>query len=407
MTVVRRGIRDAFRSLTRTVAIVVILTLSIGLGFVMLIAHKAVQNKIDGTLAAVGTTVTITPAGAVPGSTTSRYLPQSTLNSLARLPHVVAVDETLPGGPAHRGSVGLHSINPDQPVGFVGTTDPTSPANIGASTLTLVAGTTIDGTGRANDALISTALAKRNRLAVGSDFTADHVTFTVTGLFDSDTDTANNTVIVPLATEQRFTHHNHDVGSATVTADSLTNLAAVTGEITFALGPGANVTSDLTAANQALSPLSSVKSLSLYSLLGAVGAAAIITFLITVLTVRERKREIGILRAIGAPTRRVIGQFLSEALTFGVLGTAAGLLTGTLTATAITNSLIGDTPQQPGDPLPSANPALDHLTQVHVTASASELAVGLIGVLLITAAGSSVATYLIAKIHPAEALRSE
>ncbi len=42
MSVLSRGVRNAFRSPARTVAIVVILGLSIGLSFVMLVGHKSV-----------------------------------------------------------------------------------------------------------------------------------------------------------------------------------------------------------------------------------------------------------------------------------------------------------------------------------------------------------------------------
>jgi len=53
------------------------------------------------------------------------------------------------------------------------------------------------------------------------------------------------------------------------------------------------------------------------------------------------------------------------------------------------------------------NPALEHLSQVHATAGAPDILVGLAGILLIAAFGSAAATYLISRIQPAEALRSE
>lgn len=84
--------------------------------------------------------------------------------------------------------------------------------------------------------MVSTTIAKRNHLKVGSTFTTYRAVFTVKAIFYSDTSNGNDTVIVPLATEQRLTHHDHDVNSAVATADSLTHLSAVTGEISIALG---------------------------------------------------------------------------------------------------------------------------------------------------------------------------
>lgn len=98
MSVVSRGVRNAFRNATRTVAIVAILGLTIGLSFVMLIGHKSVQNKIDATLASVGNTVNIVPVGYAPGSTGENHLTTAELSQVARLPHVVSVDEALPAG---------------------------------------------------------------------------------------------------------------------------------------------------------------------------------------------------------------------------------------------------------------------------------------------------------------------
>ena len=75
----------------------------------------------------------------------------------------------------------------------------------------------------------------------------------------------------------------------------------MTSEIERTLGPRASVVSYLSDAEQAVSDLNGVKSIALDSLVGAVGAAMVILFLVMVLIVRERKREIGILKAIGAP----------------------------------------------------------------------------------------------------------
>ena len=405
---------SSFRS--RTIAIIAILGLTIGLSFVMLIGHKAVQSKIDATLASVGTTVNIAPAGAAAG-TTSKYLTTTELGKLAHLPHIASVDEELLGGvqpaskpaqPDGRGKA-LLPTNSGEPLSFIGTNEPANPVNIGASTLTIVAGHAIDATADADDAMVSTTTAKRNHLKVGSAFTAYGTVFTVKAIFETDTDNGNGTIIVPLATEQRLTHHDHDVTSAIATADSLTHLSDVTGEITVALGPAADVTGDITQANQALAPLDSVKSLSLYSLFGAIGAAAIISLLIMVMIVRERKLEVGILKAIGAPNRRITYQFMTEALTFSALGGAAGLLAGALAASSITSSLIGNGSSSSGstDPLAEQNPALEHLSHLHATASAPDILIGLAGILLIAAFGSAAASHLITKIQPAEALRSE
>ena len=190
MGMINKGVRDAFRSVPRTVAIVLILGLSIGLSFVMLIGHKSVESNIDATLATLGNTVNIAPAGANAGTTSNKYLTTAELSKVAHLSDVAALDETLGSGARLGG----------ERVGFVATNDPTNPVNIGASTLTIVAGHAIDGTVDTDDAMVSTTLAKRNHLKVGSTFRAYGALFTVKAIFDSDTANGDDTIIVPLAT---------------------------------------------------------------------------------------------------------------------------------------------------------------------------------------------------------------
>ena len=48
--------------------------------------------------------------------------------------------------------------------------------------------------------------------------------------------------------------------------------------------------------------------------------------------VAERRHDIGMLRAVGARRRTILGIFLAESLIQGVLGTAAGLVLGALMA---------------------------------------------------------------------------
>jgi len=407
MNVLNRGVRDAFRSATRTGAIILILCLTIGLSFVMLVGHRSVDDKISATLASLGTTVNITPTGYAAGSTSNSYLETSQLNAVAHVPHVVSLAETLPDGLRSGNTAAdtsLVAAGAGEPVAVVGTNAATRPSTIGASTLNVIAGQAINGTSDTNEAMVSEAMAQRNHLKVGSTLRAYGTTFTVKAIFASDTAGGNDTVIVPLATEQRLSHRPGEVISAVATIDSLTNLSAATTAISMTLGPTADVTSDAAQAGQALTPLKSVKSLSLYSLFGAVGTAAVIIFLVMVMTVRERKREVGTMKAIGGANTSIVYQFTTEALTLASIGGAAGIVAGVFAANSITSSLVG------GSDKPTSSAVQNsarHLTQVHATATVLEVLIGLAGILAIAAVGSAAASYLISRIQPAEALRSE
>src|SRR5260221_13236261 len=73
----------------------------------------------------------------------------------------------------------------------------------GGSTPTLVAGRTFQASDATSYvAMMSQTLAENNSLTVGSTFTLKGKTFTIIGLYTTDQEFANNSLVVPLATMQ-------------------------------------------------------------------------------------------------------------------------------------------------------------------------------------------------------------
>ena len=387
MNALSRGVRNAFRNATRTISIILILGLAIGLSFVMLIAHRSVTDKVATTLSSVGNTVTIGPSGYSVGGLLGKNLTTAELAPIAHLHGVTGLDESLNGSaqtrgtiaqplpegrhlpslaragksPIKQGSTSLKSpmslaarraglacepkpctppVLGSQALYFTGSTQPTNPVNIGASELKIVSGHAISGTSTADGAMVSTTMARDNGLKVGSTFSAYGKTLTVAAIFESDNQSADNTVVTSLPVLQRLTGDTGQVFSAVVTVASLTELATVTSEIESNLGPLASVVSNVADANKAIGSLDSVNGIALYSLAGAVGAAVVILLLVMVMIVRERKREIGILKAIGSSNGRIMAQFTTEAVTFTLLGWVVGLVAGIIAGSPVTSSLV-------------------------------------------------------------------
>jgi putative ABC transport system permease protein len=210
---------------------------------------------------------------------------------------------------------------------------------------------------------------------------------------------------------QRLTGDTGQVSTAVVTVASLTELAATTTAIEGRLGPQASVASNLADASQAIGDLDSVKDIARYSLAGATGAAAVILLLVMVMIVRERKREIGILKAIGASNRRIMAQFTTEALTFTLLGLAVGLLAGLAAASPVTSALVshsGASSAAGGAGPPGApSPVLSHLTDISAQAGWGVILAALAAAIVIAVLASAAAAWMTGRIQPAEALRSE
>jgi putative ABC transport system permease protein len=469
MTTVGRGIRNAFRNVVRTISVVVILGLSIGLSIVMLAARHSVTDKVTATLSSIGNTVTIGPPGYSAGGLLGKFLTTAELAPIAHLHGVTSLDESLDGsaeafdsaqstagGRFHSSvaapnaagvpanfktsarklspKVALTSLRypgslafarqglacdpkPCTPplsyltVYFSGSNQPTDPVNIGASALRIVNGRPISGTTSADVAMVSTAMARRNGLKVGSTFTAYGKTFAVAAIFATDSQSGNDTVVLPLPVLASLTGRTGQVFSAVVTVATLSELAPVTSGIERTLGPLANVVSYTADADKAVSSLDGVQSIALYSLAGAVTAAVVILLLVMVMIVRERKREIGILKAIGASNGRIMAQFTTEAVTFTVLGLAVGVAGGLIAASPVTSALVShsgvsaDTGARGIFGAPS--PFLAHLSDINAQVGWPVIAGALAAAVLVAVLASAATTWMIGRIRPAEVLRSE
>lgn len=476
MNVLSRGIRNAFRNTVRTTSIVIILGLSIGLTIAMLAARQAVTNKIDSVKSSVGTTITVSPAGFRDFSGGGTALTSTQLTKVSSLDHVTKVTMMLTdrlsstdtnlqsaidagalgqrfGGSSNDNaapSVTSTDSNSNSttrsftpPIMITGTNDVSTTAAFSGSTAKITSGAAIDPTKDANVALIGKELATKNNLSVGSTFTAYGQTITVKGIYDTGTTFGNGGVIMPLTTVQRLSGQTGSVTSAIVTVDSLDNLSSTTSAIKTTLGSStADVTNSQDVANQTVQPLESVKNISLFSLIGAIVAGSVIILLTMMMIVRERRREIGVMKAIGASNITIMSQFVYEAITLTVLGLVVGTVIGIAAANPITNTLVSNsnsstTSQLGGGPGGfGGNPpggassssstsgstnrgfaraefrtfgtnSSQTLKNIKASVGVTTLLAGIIAALLIAIVGSAVPSFLISKIKPAEAMRSE
>ncbi len=469
------GVRNAFRNIVRTISIVTILGFSIGLCLVMLIARQAVGSKIADVKSSIGTTITIAPAGFTNFSQANNALTTDTLDAVRTLPHISSLAENLTdrlttiganqpsfgrfsddtssnaqtnllspvtlntdGAGGDRGfRIFVHGggslpANFSLPIPIVGTTDPAKLSNNDA---VLTSGTMIDGTKDNNNAMVSTSMASKNNLRVGSTFTAYGQTLTVAGLFSTGNQAADSTIVVSLPALERLTGQTGAVTNAIATVDSLDNLAATTSAVKSTLGSNADVQSAQDEADAAIQPLENVANISLVSLIGAIIAGSVIILLTMVMIVRERRREIGILKAIGASNTRVILQFMSEAATLTLLGAAIGVIIGTADGGPVTNMLVSssasttnattDSRSGPGGGRTfttrsfGARPITGGILQrggtgvantvrnVGVNIGWNVLIYSLSAALAIAIIGSSLAGLLIARVKPYEVMRME
>lgn len=87
-------------------------------------------------------------------------------------------------------------------------------------------------------------------------------------------------------------------------------------------------------------PIESMSNLSKYVLLAAVIATVLITGLVVLLFLRDRKHELGIYLSLGEKRGRVVGQILIEVMVVAVIGITLSLFSGNLLAGQVSDTMI-------------------------------------------------------------------
>lgn len=473
MNNVSRGVRNAFRNGIRTVSIVLILALAIGLALAMLVARQAVDKKISEVKSSIGNNITISPAGARSfgfggfGGSSSSTSNESTsltnddLTKVKAVDHITKVVATLSARATTDTDTNLTSPTPTTnssessdsseqsmnaptnmtfPIGVTGTNDTAaSISNLGDAEIS--DGETIDGTSSNYVALIGDQLAEKNDLSVGSTFTLYDKTFTVKGIISttsSDDESGSegmgrnlsvgSAIIVPLTTLQAISDNADTISSITAVVDNVSNTDSVVSAITAALGTDddgnnrADVTSDADNAETALESLESIKTTSVFSLLACAIAAAVIILLAMLMIVRERRGEVGVLKAIGAKSSSIIKMFAVESLTLTLLASVIGIGVGVLASGPLTSSLASSSTSSEtsqtedqggmrGGPGNFIQRGLSNVSNDVSTITAEvdwRIVIYALGsAMVIALVGASTASLIVMRVRPAEAVRAE
>lgn len=209
-----------------------------------------------------------------------------------------------------------------------------------------------DGAGQARVAVIGSQAAEdlfSSLNPVGREIQIDGITFKVVGVLESKGSSGftsqDDIVLIPLETgyERLFGGRALSSGKRTLSGITLsahdsaqTDSIISTVEYTLRREHGLSLRDDLgfsvTSQTQMLSTLTTITG-TLTALLGAIAAISLLVggigiMNITLVSVRERTREIGLRKAVGARRNVILLQFLAETLTLSIMGGIVGILLG-------------------------------------------------------------------------------
>ena len=261
-------------------------------------------------------------------------------------------------------------------------------------------------------AIVGSIYAQQQGLDVGSNLTLGSTSLEVIGIFDAGFVFGNNQVFVPLGVAQDLAYREdyitdrERVSNTFITAETVGQVQELERRLRERLGDIADVLSSQRNAAIAADELDRIQSGGVLGASLSLGISALLVLFTMALITRERTREIGVLKALGAPNAAVIRQFVAEAVGLSTTGAALGFalfavgaqfmgdrLLG-LSATSLTG-LTGAMGSQPASDVVTLSVSVTYLGY------AAALALGL-GIL-----GSLYPAYSAARMRPADALRHE
>jgi hypothetical protein len=152
--------------------------------------------------------------------------------------------------------------------------------------------------------------------------------FRVVGIYATGNDFGDNHVFIPLEVFRRVFQPGEKLSKIFVTVDSVQHVEAVVEDLKAI--PEADVVIAPEAVSTAKTTLTAIAATSRYGALVVFVAGGVLVAFAMVLSTRERVREIGVLKAIGAANGELVGQFVAEALTLTLTAGVGALGVGAL-----------------------------------------------------------------------------
>jgi hypothetical protein len=396
MSVMVRGLRNPFRHRVRTAVVVALLSCVIGILAVLAQATRTARQEIERLQAGVRTVIELREAGAFgtggfgadrpAGADTFSTATLAQIRQIPNVRHIVRIEEYI-----HQPQIDASKPNayamiiglpPGAPLRAIGEVDyENARIVVGRGLEQADAGQEVAVVGRLYarerlgfDAQVAQPLPDASKVRVGDRELA------VIGIYATGNDFGDNHVFVPIETFRAIFKPGDRLSKIRVTVDKVDYVEAVTEELKRLPGVDAVTAAEQVAAARAT--LGSLTAASLYGslLLVAIGGALIVFLM--VLATRERTREIGTLKALGAPNAAIATQFVAEVIAVIALSSAGAVLVAGLLGLAL-------------------RPALD----VNLTFDAELLLWIFLGALGFAVLGSAYAVLKAVRLSPVEAMR--
>ena len=353
MSAVQRGLRNPFRNKVRTTVVLLLLSVVIGLFAVMVQAALQTQEQLESLQAHLRTLIELREAGAFGTGGFGGDKPVgaeefslTTLKMVKQIPnakyitkieeyvHIPQMDATKQN--AYAMIIGLR---PGAPMRAIGEVD--------YENAKIIAGRSLRAEDANQNVVVVGRLYAKERVGIsdvvsesvleGKKMTLNGEPLQVVGIYATGNDFGDNHVFVPLETFRRIFKPGDKLSKIRVTVDSVANVEAVAADLKRI--PGVDAVTAAEQVSTAKTTLGSMTAATLYGsvLLFIIGGVLVV--FVMVLSTRERIREIGTLKALGASNLEITKQFLAEVAALILIAGVGAVLVAALSVEILQRTL--------------------------------------------------------------------
>ena len=282
-----------------------------------------------------------------------------------------------------------------------------------------------------NVALIEKKFAEINNLKIGSDIIINGERINVCGIYEGKsyeikvgiTGTSfemggSDTIYVPFKTAQRLLDKEGKIDHLTVIVDSIDDVKKTMDYINNKIGNGKITAVQFTGKYYpTVYSLNKIKNITKIAMISTFIVGVLIILLIMFINVRERAKEIGILKAIGASNFNISTQFLTESLTLCFAALILSVIIILIANQFLADLIIEKTSDSPEmvsemkkvgmeeEKIYEIEELTGQLYSLKIIFSPQILIFAILLTFLLGAIGSLLPAYYISKLRPAEVLR--
>ncbi|MEN6291057.1 MAG: ABC transporter permease [Methanobacterium sp.] len=309
-------IKNPFRNKTRTSLAIVGIAIGIATIVALGLVTSGLQASTQSTLKAGAAEITVTHTGSNEFGSTSGSINESRVTDIQNISGVKETAGILRATANIEGSSG----------------NGLSISGIDSSKLNLMGVDSVNGTiysnGSTNEIILGKTAAEDLNKSVGDNITIFNKNFKITGIYETGSFIQDAGAFMPLNTLQNLTSNDGKISTIAVKVTENANVTEVSQHIEDTYP---NELSTVTAADQAgrindaLGAINTATwAISLLAIV--IGGVGVINTMI--MSVYERTREIGVLKAVGWRGRRILGMILGESIVLTIMAAIVGTIIG-------------------------------------------------------------------------------